>query len=95
MKRIKRSYIFFQCGLSANRQYTVIVQSVFADAFLRLDLQFKARTELDVSLYILADKTALIEQGLLFVWVIVQGFAQNMLTIELDIVVMSGAIGIE
>ncbi len=40
----------------------MVIQSVFADALLRLDLEFEARTELDVCLYILAHKTALIEQ---------------------------------
>ena len=95
VKRVEWSYIFFQGCLSANGQNTVVVQCVFADAFLRLDLQFEACTKLDVCLYILAHKTALIEQRLRFVWVIVQGFTQNVLAVELDIVIISGAIGIK
>ena len=95
MKRIERSNVFFQGCLSANGQYAVVVQRVFADAFLCLDLQFETRTKLDVSLYILTHKTALIEQRLWFVRVIVQSFTQNVFVVELDIVVISGAIGIE
>ena len=61
VKSIERSYIFFQGSLSANGQYTVIVQGVFADAFLRLDLKFETRTKLYIGLYILPHKTALVE----------------------------------
>ena len=95
VKRVEWSYILFQGCLSANGQHAVVVQCVFADAFLRLDLQFEACTKLNVCLYILAHKTALIEQRLRFVWVIVQGFTQDVPAVELDIVVISGTIGIE
>ena len=73
----------------------MIVQSVFTYALLRLDLQFKACTELDVRLYVLTYKTTLIEQRFGFIGVIVQGFTQDVLAVELDIVVISGAIGLE
>ena len=38
MKRVEWSYVFFQGSLSAYGQYAVIVQRVFTDALLRLDL---------------------------------------------------------
>ena len=62
MKRVEWCNVFFQGCLSAHGQHAVVVQRVFADAFLCFDLQFETRTELDVSLNVLAYKTALLEQ---------------------------------
>ena len=95
VKCVEWSYIFFQGCLSAYGQHAVVVQCVFADAILCLDLQFEACTKLDVGLYVLPHKTTLIEQRFRFVGVIVQGFTQNVLAVECDVVVISGTIGIE
>ena len=54
--------IFGQCVLSTYRKYAMVVQRVLADTVLSLWLKLKAWAELDFCLYILANKSALIEQ---------------------------------